>query len=87
MSEAVYALCALTSALCAVLLVRAYLRQRASLLLWSSICFVGLTASSALLFFDLVVVPDRDLSLYRALASALSTGVLAISLAWRSRTP
>ena len=41
MATGVYLLCALTSALCAALLLREYRRSRARLLLWSSISFFG----------------------------------------------
>ena len=47
----------LTVGLCAFLLLRAYGRVRQRLLLWSGLCFVGLTISNALLFFDLSLVP------------------------------
>jgi Family of unknown function (DUF5985) len=53
----------LTVGLCAFLLLRAYARVRKSLLLWSGLCFAGLTVSNALLFIDLEVLPD-DASLY-----------------------
>ena len=41
MAAAVYVLCALTSLACAVLLLRAYLRRKVRLLLWSGLGFVG----------------------------------------------
>jgi Family of unknown function (DUF5985) len=62
MAEIVYVLCALTSAACAVLLWRAWSRSRARLLLWSAVCFTLLTVNNVLLFVDLVVVQDVDLS-------------------------
>jgi hypothetical protein len=81
MAEAVYALCALTSILCAVLLLRGYRKSRESLLLWSSLCFTGLAVNNSLLFADLVVFPANDLSVFRnlmALAAmmALLTGLV-----------
>jgi hypothetical protein len=87
MGELVYALCALTSALCAALLIRSYREHRTSLLLWSALCFIGLAATSALLFVDLVIVPEADLSVLRASLSALSMGTLAVALAWLPRAP
>jgi hypothetical protein len=48
---------ALIAALCAVLLLRAYVRVRRRLLLWSGLCFAGLTVSNALVFVDLVLLP------------------------------
>lgn len=58
MAEVVYILCMLTSAGCAFLLLRSYQRTRTRLLLWSSVCFIGLAINNLLLFIDLVVVPD-----------------------------
>lgn len=82
MAEVVYLLCALTSMGCAALLVRSYRTTRTSLLLWSSICFVGMAVNNALLFVDLVVVPTVDLSLLRALTGLLSVSALLVGLVW-----
>jgi hydrogenase/urease accessory protein HupE len=84
MASVVYALCALTSGLCAVLLWRAYRASRARLLLWSSLSFIGLACNNLLLFVDLVVVPSVDLSLYRSLVSAVSVMALLLGLIWDS---
>jgi hydrogenase/urease accessory protein HupE len=84
MASVVYALCALTSVLCAVLLWRAYRASRARLLLWSSLSFIGLACNNLLLFVDLVVVPSVDLSLYRSLMAAVSVMVLLLGLIWDS---
>jgi hypothetical protein len=84
MAEAVYIACATTALLCAVLLVRAFLRTRTALLLWSAICFAGLAASNVLVFVDLILVPQIDLSLIRAALSAVSTLALAAGLMWMS---
>lgn len=85
MASMVYALCALTSGLCAVLLLRAYGASRARLLLWSSLSFIGLACNNLLLFLDLVVFPTVDLLLYRSLMAALSVMVLLFGLIWDSR--
>ena len=68
---AVYTLCFLTSALCAVLLGRSYYRTGTRLLLWSALCFVFLTLNNVLLFFDLIVFSELDLRPWR-LAAALA---------------
>ena len=65
---------------------RSFRRHRTALLFWSAVCFAGLTLTNALLFVDLVVVLNTDLSLARAAVSAASMGVLALALAW-SRLP
>ena len=82
MASVVYALCALTSAGCAALLVRGYLRQRTRLLLWSSICFVGLALNNALLFTDLVLVAAVDLSALRGVSGLAALLVLLYGLIW-----
>jgi hypothetical protein len=67
---AVYALAVLTCFACTALLLRDYIRTRYRMLLWSTVCFVGLTVNNLLLFFDLIVFVDVDLRPWR-LASAL----------------
>ena len=62
-------LASLTSLACMVLLFRAYVANGLRLLLWSALCFVCLTASNVLLFFDLVVFPDLDLRIFRLYAA------------------
>ena len=78
MAEIVYALCAATSGLCFVLLVRAHRRTRSALLLWSSIAFLCFTVGNVLLFVDLVVVPHVDLMPYRTSVN-LSGAVLLLA--------
>jgi multidrug transporter EmrE-like cation transporter len=86
MPETVYLLCAATSVMCAVLLLRAYRRQRTRLLLWSSLCFVLLALNNILLFVDLIVVPSAiDLSLWRSGVALAGVGVLLFGLIWESR--
>lgn len=64
-AETVYVLCGLTSIVCAFLLYRQYRLTRAALLCWSTACFVCLAASNVLLFVDLVLLPNVDLSVLR----------------------
>ena len=78
----IYLLCLLTSAVCAWLLVSAYLRRRQSLLLWSAVCFTLLAANNLLVFADLVLLPQLDLSLARSL-TALAAGIVMLgSFIW-----
>jgi hypothetical protein len=82
MAEAVYLLCALTSMFCAGLLFRSYRRQRTKLLMWSTACFVGLAINNILLFVDLVLVPDIDLTLLRSSVALVAVALLVIGLIW-----
>ena len=61
MSAFVYILGTVTSLLCAILLLRGYARSHKRLLLWSGLCFLGLTVSHFLVFIDLEVLPNVDL--------------------------
>ena len=80
----VYALCALTSLVCAVLLARGYRQTRARLLLWSSLCFVGLFLNNVLLIVDLSHVVGRDLLIVRQFPSLMGVGLLLYGLIWDS---
>jgi hydrogenase/urease accessory protein HupE len=84
MAEIVYLLCALTSMFCAALLMRRYRRQRTRLLMWSTLCFVGLALNNTLLFVDLVLVPDIDLALIRTGTALGAMVLLVIGLIWEA---
>jgi hypothetical protein len=85
MPSLVYALCALTSAGCAVLLTRGYHRQRSRLLLWSGLCFAGLFLNNTLLFIDLVLARSIDLSALRGVVGLGSLVVLLYGLVWDAK--
>jgi len=78
----VFMLCTATSGLCAWLLLRAYWRTRASLLVWSAVCFLLLTVNNLLVFLDIVLLPDTDLAMARLLSSLLAAGVLIYGFVW-----
>ena len=81
MGASVYVLGFLTTLTCAVLLVRGYARSRIKLLLWSALCFLGLTISNALVVLDLVIFPTSvDLHLLRLATAAVSMLLLLFGL-------
>jgi hypothetical protein len=84
MAQAVYLLGALTSLVCSVLLLRGYASGRRQLLLWSGLCFAGLTLVNVLVFVDLVVFPEIDLYTLRLLATLVSMALLLYGLVWES---
>jgi hypothetical protein len=49
-AKAIYLLCAATSLLVAIMLLRQYLKSRTRLLLWSLISFAGLAVNNVLVF-------------------------------------
>ena len=72
----VYLLCLLTSAACAWLLVRSYLKSRTKLLLWSAACFVMLALNNLFVVADVVILPSYDLTLLRSLSALAGVGLL-----------
>jgi hypothetical protein len=86
MATAVYILCILTSALCAVLLFRGYRATRVRLLLWSALCFAGLALNNVLLFVDVRVLPETDLSIVRSLPAIAGVLLLLYGLIWETRS-
>ena len=54
MEKLIYGLCAITAGAC-----------RLRLLLWSGLCFLGLTANNLLLVLERIVLADVDLATWR----------------------
>ena len=75
-----YLMAVLTCLACTVLLGRSYLHTGMRLLLWGTLCFVGLSISNVLLFFDLIVFP-ASVDLRALLADrARSRGVTRVTV-------
>jgi uncharacterized membrane protein len=79
-----YLLAVVTSLACTVFLFRAYLENRLRLLLWSALCFVGLSVNNIAVFFDLVVFPDLDLRPLRLGATLVGMLFLLYGFIWES---
>jgi hypothetical protein len=82
MAALVYTLCALTALCCAYLLLQAYRRGGYRLLLWSGLCFVGLTLNNLLLVLDKLILPEVDLSIWRTSVALAAMTVLLYGLIW-----
>lgn len=80
---AVYLLGMCVALACGLLLARGYKHSRQRLLLWSSICFLGLGAANLLTFIDLSLVPF-DLHLLRRTVTGIAMLVLVYGLIWDS---
>lgn len=78
----VYLICVASSLACTGFLIRSYLRNHASLLLWSALGFVGLSVNNLFLFLDAVVLPETDLLPYRLLAALAAICVLLYGFIW-----
>jgi len=80
-----YLLALVTSLACMVLLFRAYAASGTRLLLWSALCFVGLSVNNVLLFADLVLFPTQlDLRPYRLLAALAGVLFLLYGFIWEA---
>lgn len=85
MASLVYLLGALVTAVCAWLLLRGFARSRSRLLLWSGLCFAGLTVSNALLFVDLGLQgPTPRLYMWRLSTAAAAMLLLVYGLVFES---
>jgi hypothetical protein len=79
---AVYTLCFLTSAACALLLARSHRRTGARLLFWSALCFLLLAANNAVVILDMLVLPATDFRLARSALALAAVGVLLFGFVW-----
>lgn len=82
MAATIYGLCALTALLCTVLLLLAYRRSGYPLLLWSGLCFAGLTANNLLLVLDKLVFTTVDLTIWRTSVALVAMAVLLYGMIW-----
>jgi hypothetical protein len=85
-AKTIYLLCAATSLLVAMMLMRQYLKSRTRLVLWSVISFAGLAVNSVLVYVDLVMYTGVDLSMYRSAAGAFAMTVMLYGLIWETRS-
>jgi hypothetical protein len=84
MASLVYIVCALTSAACAAMLLRGFLRSRARFLLWSCLCFAALFLNNLMLMIDRVVVPERTVFAveWRSAVALAGLSLLIYGLVW-----
>jgi len=85
MAILVYITGVIVSLACAVLLLRGYVRGHKNLLLWSGLCFLGLAVANALIFVDLVLVPELNLYRYRLVAALIAMCLLLYGLIWENK--
>ena len=85
MASVIFGLCAAAAAACAYLLLQAYRSGGYRLLLWSGLCFVGLTLNNLTLVVDKIIVPHIDLSILRASFALIAMTVLLYGLIWDTK--
>jgi hypothetical protein len=80
----VYLLSLATSAVCTALLARAYVRTRTHLLLWSALCFALLALNNLFVVVDILLLPERDLTVLRNLSSLIGISILLYGFIWET---
>lgn len=80
----VYALCLLASLACAGLLLRAWLRNRSRLLLWTAISFGFFAVNNLALVADMVFLPSVSLWPLRFAPSLIGLAVLLYGFVWET---
>jgi hypothetical protein len=76
----------LTTLVCALFLLRQFAASRQNLLLWSGLCFAGLTVSNVLLCLD-PFVPGVSLYIARLATAAGAMCLLVYGLVWEGGRP
>jgi hypothetical protein len=82
MAGIIYALCAVAALACAYLLLMSYQASRYRLLLWSGLCFVGLSINNLMLVIDKLVMRGVDLSAWRSGFALAAMAVLLYGVIW-----
>ncbi len=85
MAGAAYLSCAATALTACMLLLRAYWSNGQRLLLWSGVCFGLLAFDNVLVFVDLVLFPEVDLSITRNVAALVGVVMLLYGLVWETK--
>jgi hypothetical protein len=87
LSTVVYALCALASATCALLLFRLFWKHRGHttrLALWTALSFTWFAISNAMVLVDVIVPTSVALAVVRAATACLAAGLLLFGLIWET---
>ena len=78
--------CRLELACCGqILLLRTYAQRRMHLLLWSGLCFVGLMLENLMMYYDVIIVPDVNLAVWRKIPGLIALSLLVFGLVWESK--
>lgn len=85
MGTIVYALCAIASIVCFGLLFRSAVASKQRLIFWSAFCFFFLSIQNIILFIDLALISQIDLSFWRTSAGFIGCAGLLLSLLWENR--
>lgn len=82
MAAVIYALCAITALACCWLILQSYFKSRHRILLWTGLCFAGMSANNLLLVVDRLIVPAVDLRTVRLITALAALLILLFGLIW-----
>jgi hypothetical protein len=82
MAALIYALCAITASAGCWLILRSYFKSRHRILLWTGLCFAGMSANNLLLVVDRLIVPAVDLLTVRLITALAALLILLFGLVW-----
>ena len=85
MALLIYALCALTALVCAVLLLAGSRRTGSRMLLWSGLCFCGLALTNALIVVDALQVTVAHMSTLRLVVALVAIAALLYGLVFEEK--
>lgn len=80
MAPLIYTLCAVTSSICAALLLRGYFNSRYRLLLWAGLCFSALTVNNLLLVTDKIFFAQENMLTLRLVVALIAVCFLLYGL-------
>jgi len=80
----VYALCFLSSVLCAVLLFRSFKNTGRPLLFWTAVSFIILSLNNLLLLVDLSILHSFNLVALRQLSNLTAAGILIFAFIYKA---
>jgi hypothetical protein len=78
----VFALCCAASVLCAVLLIRSYVRTKRRFLLWCALSFGLIAINNTLVLLDILWPPEGNLIVYRQVATLSAVVIMIYGFMW-----
>ena len=85
MALLIYALCALTALVCAVLLLAGSRRTGSRMLMWSGLCFCGLALTNALIVVDALHVTADHMWTLRLVVALVAIAALLYGLVFEEK--
>ncbi|MEP6548564.1 MAG: DUF5985 family protein [Gammaproteobacteria bacterium] len=82
-----YALCAVISVACAAFTLQQCVASGSRLLMWATLCFIGLAVNNVLIYLDDILLPSDGFFLWRACAALAGMTAFICGLIWDWQGP